>query len=189
MLALPKLPAFTLCQVDSAWNPRYIFQPLKVLCSFRPFTHPLLISLHCLLCSLLRFLLSLMLALLACLVLFLLPYSSMHGPLRPPVTAPSRLRPAHAHAPATPHAAPTVTCPDHTTGPAPTRRPISRRTRPLTWSRSHPARMRSRPLLGPARTRSPRRSHSPCCPPTRPMVAHSPRQQHAHPLLLRTPNL
>ena len=126
-------------------------------------------------------------------VLFLLSYSSSHGPLRPPTS-----RPRHASGPLThssrsrPHAATPVTCPAHvppmgpppmlyTTGPAHPRRPTSRRTRPLTRSRSRPTRMRSRPLHGPARTRSPRRSHNPCCPLTRPMVALSHRHLHTHP--------
>ena len=111
-----------------------------------------------------------------CMVLFLLPYSSSHGPLRPPTS-----RPHHASGPLThssrsrPHAATPVTCPAHvppkgpppmlyTTGPAHTWRSTSRRTRPLTRSRSRSTRLRSRPLPGPARTRTSRRSHNPRCP-------------------------
>ena len=126
-------------------------------------------------------------------VLFLLPYSSSHGPLRPPTS-----RPRHASGPLThssrsrPHAATPVTCPAHvppmgpppmlyTTGPAHPRRPTSRRTRPLTWSRSRSTRMRSRPLHGPARTRPhvARTAHAALSP--RPMVARSQRHLHTHP--------
>ena len=76
----------------------------------------------------------------------------------------------------------------YTTGPNHARRLMSRHPRPPSWSRRRPDWLRSHPLLGPARTRSPRRPRSPWRPATRLMAARSPRHQHAC-LLLHAPAL
>ena len=76
----------------------------------------------------------------------------------------------------------------YTTGPNHARRLMSRHPRPPSWSRRRPDWLRSHPLLGPARTRSPRRPRSPWRPATRLMAARSPHHQHAC-LLLHAPAL
>ena len=102
----------TPCESGIAEDLWLFFNPSRYVVSFRPFTHPsrrfatnLCCHLHLLLASLC--------SLLPCLVLFLLPYSPTHGPLRPLVTSPPRLRPAHAQPRSRPHAAQPVTHSGH----------------------------------------------------------------------------
>ena len=85
----------TPCESGIAEDLWLFFNPSRYVVSFRPFTHPFR-RFATNLCCHLHLLLALLHSFLPCLVLFLLPYSPTHGPLRPLVTSPPRLRPAHA---------------------------------------------------------------------------------------------
>ena len=162
-----------------------IFQPPKVRCSFRPFTHPLR-RFATILCCRLHLLLALLCSLLPCLVLFLLPYSPTHGPLRPLITSPPRLRPAHAqpgHVLTRPSRSRTrVTSPPWPAGyalhhgPNHARRLMSRHPRPPSWSRRRPDWLRSHPPLRPG-------PHTLPTTPTQPMES----RHQAHGCSLTTP--